>query len=169
MKNTDGSEIAEWKILEHWNIYNKQGYLLNPMLQLQMTACQKFRRPMKFKWAKLLVFAFYFKWTRLETNDHCSTTWQQLIHKHNRVVKAKVCVSACARHATLSRACLLVGHIPAAAACHALSSFYAGLAAEHQQRAYYVLPRTRLILRDVQLLVVTLIYWYTRAKHQNSL
>lgn len=63
-----------------------------------------------------------------------------------------MCVSVFARHATLSRACLLVGHIqyiPAAAARHALSSFYAGLAAEHQQRAYYVLPRTRLILRDV--------------------
>ncbi len=61
-------------------------------------------------------------------------------------------VSVFAGHATLSRACLLVGHIqyiPTAAARHALSSFYAGLAAEHQQRAYYVLPRTRLILRDV--------------------
>ncbi len=134
---------------------------------------KKLRRPMKFKLAKLLVFACYFKRARLETNDHCST------HPHTQSckVKAKVCVSVFARHATLSRACLLVGHIqyiPAAAARHALSSFYAGLAAEHQQRAYYVLPRTRLILRmcvcgALQLLVVTLIHWYTRAKHQNSL
>ncbi len=101
---------------------------------------KKLRMPMKFKWAKLLVFACYFKRARLETNDHCSTTWPQLIHTHNHVGKAKVCVSVFAGHATLSRACLLVGHIqyiPTAAARHALSSFYAGLAAEHQQSAYY--------------------------------
>ncbi len=131
---------------------------------------KKSRMPMKFKWAKLLVFACYFKRARLETNDHCSTTWPQLIHTHNHVVKAKVRVSVFAGHATLSRACLLVGHIqyiPTAAARHALSSFYAGLAAEHQQRAYYVLPRTRLILRDVCVCSCLLWLWFTGTQGQN--
>lgn len=62
-------------------------------------------------------------------------------------------VSVTEHQASLSRARLLAGHIqyiPAAVAHHALSSLRAGLAAEqHQQRAYYVLPRTRLILRCV--------------------